>query len=545
MNTIEGERGRTLNAQFGWVDFVVRHPDILAALNQSPLRAAKTEGNKYLLTIFGVRVLLEEVHHQVTEKQGTLKWFADIRLPWGLGKTHTLTTYHYFVIDEATTSVELTISIELTTLLMRWYAARFQARIDRYLNKVCRHIEHAAQMLGEGKEDAAGTLNNDQQERIAERRQALRRSLPKASAPPQMEGILRVLMSEDAVFVTAEARMPDHTFLSAKGQFGLKLEEKQSLRSGMVTLAGINNRALGTRGKAEESTASVDFRQAALEYGYTFYQKVCANQLASVVPVITSQGRSAILRITVEGEAEQLPWEVMHDGQEFLCIKTCLTRSVTNLRPASNTPREWDQAGILIVGADSRGDLPGVEQEVRGIGRLLGSAGVTRADVLTGQKANRRSVLKALQSGEFTLLHFSGHSVFDTDYPYQSYLELCGGTKIFLHELGHFSHATQKIAPLSLVFLNSCQTARVGQDSLTGKQLSMCKTLRESGVCYVIGMLWNVEDDAAVQVGAGFYGNLMSSPQISPESAMREARLSVAIDRAWADGSWLAPVLYS
>jgi hypothetical protein len=111
---------------------------------------------------------------------------------------------------------------------------------------------------------------------------------------------------------------------------------------------------------------------------------------------------------------------------------------------------------------------------------------------------------------------------------------------ILLHELGHFGRTATHELPLSLVFLNSCQSARVGQDSLTGRQLSMCKALREAGVGFVIGMLWSVEDEAAVQVGATFYNNLMNHPDQGPEGAMRETRLAVAIERAWADGSWLA-----
>jgi CHAT domain-containing protein len=73
----------------------------------------------------------------------------------------------------------------------------------------------------------------------------------------------------------------------------------------------------------------------------------------------------------------------------------------------------------------------------------------------------------------------------------------------------------------------------------------MCKTWRETGVSNVIGMLWNVEDDAAVQVGSTFYQSLIANPQMGPEEAMRQTRNKVATDRAWADGSWLAPVLYT
>ena len=218
---------------------------------------------------------------------------------------------------------------------------------------------------------------------------------------------------------------------------------------------------------------------------------------------------------------------------------------MTTIHQEKSASHDWENKGILVVGANSRGDLPGVEQETKGIGRVLAAAGVTKVEVLTGLKANRKNVMQALQSGEFGILHFSGHSVFDRDHPYQSAIDLCSGTQIFLHELGHFGRISNQDAPLGLVFLNSCHSAMIGQDALTGRQLSMCKALREAGVSYVIGMMWSVEDEAAVQVGANFYRHLLNNPQRGPESAMRETRLAVGIERAWSDGGWVAPVLYS
>lgn len=546
MKTLEIERGKSLEAPHRWVDFVVKHPDILAALNQSALRAKRVAGNKFVLSIFGLRVFLEEVHHSLTAAEGSLKYLADIRLPWGLGHTHTITHYRYRPIDEDTTALELSITIELTSWIMQLYASVCRDRLDHYLNALCRHVEAAARALHEENADALNRLEESQKEEVQVFRRALpRRSRTESRPLPKVDGALRIVLSESMLLVTAEARLPDQRILNANGRFTLTPEERTSLCSGMMELAVMNQRASPARGNSQEPPGGIDFRQAALEHGCRLYRTMCAEQLSSVVPVITSLGQAARLRLTIEGEAEQLPWEAMHDGQEFLCIKTCLSRSVTTIHEQQRGLRDWQTSGVLVIGADSRGDLSGVEPEAKGIGKMLIASGLPRVEVLTGAKAHRKSVLKALQSGEFGIVHFSGHSSFDQDHPQQSFLELCSGSRIYLHELGHFGRAGSQDAPLGLVFLNSCQSAKVGHDAVTGKHLSMCKALRESGVSYVIGMLWNVEDEAAVQVGAGFYGNLMGNPEDGPEGAMRKTRLAVAIDREWADGSWLAPVLYA
>lgn len=547
MKNIENDRGRTIAAPLKWVDFVVRNPDILAALKSSPLRAEKVDGGKFRLSIFGVIVKVEEVHHELTEKQGLLKSVSDIRLPWGMGSTHTVSKYSYRAIDEQTTALELSISIELSTMLMRLYATYYRDGIERYLNRLCGNIEIAARILKEGKESEVKGLDAEQLERIVAVRGEINRQTKSDTQQffKRFEGAMRVVMTDSSLLVAAEARMPDQRILSANGRATLTAEDKQSLISGLMNLASINNQAMPTRGGLEPNIAPVDFRQSALEYGYQFFRRVCSEQLLSVIPVITSQGQGAYLRLTVEGEAEQLPWEAMHDGQEFLCIKTCMSRSMTTIYQGQTAPHDWENKGILVVGANSRGDLPGVEQETKGIGRVLSAAGVKRVEVLTGLKANRKNVMQALQSGDFGMLHFSGHSVFDRDHPYQSAIDLCSGTQIFLHELGHFGRISNQDAPLGLVFLNSCQSAMVGHDAVTGRQLSMCKALREAGVSYVIGMMWSVEDEAAVQVGSNFYRHLLNNPHKGPESAMRETRLAVAIERTWSDGGWLAPVLYS
>jgi hypothetical protein len=554
MKIIESDRGKTMKAPLRWVDFVVTNPDIMAGVSRSFLRAKKVGEGKFRLAIFGVDILVEEVHHTLDETQGSCKSSASIRLPWGLGNTHTITKFTYIAVDEHTTALELSITIELTTLLMRLYASLIRDRIDRYLNRLCMNIETVARMLSEQEAQGVTGLDQDQQKRIEEfRRTASRKShtqfLRKSESDTQilrkLEGAMRVVMSESSMLVAAEVRMPDQRILSANGRCSFTPQEKEALLSGMLRLAAINNGALRIRGVTSEATATVDFRQAALEYGYQFFRKVCSEQLLTVVPLITSQGQSAYLRLTVEGEAEQLPWEVMHDGQEFICIKTCFSRSVTTIHQETKTAHDWESSGILVVGADSRGDLPGVELETKGIGRVLATAGVQQVELLSGSKANRKNVVRALQSGQFGILHYSGHSLFDREYPNQSSLELCSGTKIFLHELGHFGRAANQDAPLGLVFLNSCQSAMVGHDAVTGRQLSMCKALREAGVSYVIGMLWNVEDEAAVQMGASFYNHLLKCPEKGPDSAMRETRLAVAIERSWSDGSWLSPVLYS
>ena len=238
MKIIENDRGRTVTAPLRWVDFVVLNPDIMATLSsQSPLRAKKVGDGKFHLTIFGVSVKVEHVHHELTEKQGVLKSVSDIRLPWGMGSTHTISKYSYAAIDEKTTALELNLSIELTTLRMRFYAMFYRNRLDRYMNMVSANIETAAKLLNEGKEPEPGVLDQEQQDRIAEIRRFLtRQSRSDIQYFRKFEGAMRIVMSDSSLLVAAEARMPDQRILSANGRCSLTPEYKQTLLSGLINL---------------------------------------------------------------------------------------------------------------------------------------------------------------------------------------------------------------------------------------------------------------------------------------------------------------------
>jgi hypothetical protein len=546
MKILEAQRGKNLKASFPWVDFIITNVDILSALTAAPLRAVRIEEGKYTAKVFGVTLRMEIIQHDNSESKGVVRTLSDIRLPFGLGTTHTIAKYTYCAVDESTTSLDLYLTFELTTFAMRTYASYRRNDIDRYLNAVCQNVETAASLLGSGDKAAFSSLDQQQQNRVADFRRKLSRGafhLP--SRESQTLGTIRAVTTPDSMVIAAEAKMPDRHIVSAQEVVKFGEDSYAGLLDGTRKLAAINNRAVRARGEPTESTETVEFRQAAFEFGNAFYSRVCSGQLMNVVPVIVSQGQSAILRLTVDGRAEELPWEALHDGQEFLALKVRFSRCVTSIHDSDIPASVWESAGILLVGSDSRGDLPGAEIEVENIGKILQNAGLSNMEVLMGSNANRANLVQALQSRSFNILHFSGHSMFDAEHPWQSFLELGDESRFYLHELGALCQGSRKGAVMNLVFLNSCQSARVGQDRVTGRQLSMCKTWRETGVSNVIGMLWNVEDDAAVQVGSTFYQSLIANPQMGPEEAMRQTRNKVATDRAWADGSWLAPVLYT
>jgi len=542
---IQIERGKHLSANFDWVDFVVRNTDIMTALNQAPLQVKQISSGKYTGNIFGVKLQIEHLEYNHSGRRGYIKVLADVRLPFSLGRTYTTASHLYYGVDEKITSIQLDLKLEVTGFMSLYVRIRRNS-INNYIDRICSDIEIAANIIDNRDARADILLDERQKIRVEQYRRSLAKALPlKSSSFPKVNASLSVSLINDTIVVKADAVMPDRHFITARNEVRESSERQSAIKAAANQLASINNPAFAVRGGIiSKGRGDIEFRQAAFEFGHSLYRDYFCGDLAGIMPVLVHHGQETFVRLDADKELEWLPWEALHDGKDFLSTKLRFSRILgttgEHLKTKSSTIEKF---GILLVGSDSRGDLPGTTTETQTIANLLTEAAVSRVEVLSGSKADRQSVLSMLGSGQFNVLHFSGHSVFNAAYPYQSYLELVQGTRLYLHELDNLIGPEDK--SLNLVFLNSCESGRVGLDKTTRKNLSMCRIIRESGVDNVIGMLWNVSDEAAAQVASVFYKFLATGSVPDVVEAMRQTRCKVAIDRAWQDGSWLAPVLYT
>ncbi len=539
------QRGKHLAVAFGWVDFVIDNTDIMTALTEAPLVVQRTSPGVYEGRVFGTRLKTERLVREVSNGRGYVRVLADVRLPWGLGRTYNVSNHTYVAIDDHTTSLDLQLKLE-TSGLSSIYAWLRRAQILAYLDRVCSDIERAALMLVSRDSKIVSLLSDDQQKRVTHFRATQDRlDLQPASKAPDTEASLRLSLVQDTILVEAEAKMPDEQLLMADQEISDHASVFKRLLDSAKVLASINNPAFAVRGGTEDSLPDIDFREAAFQFGNEIYKRYFSGNLNRVLPILVHQRESAIVNLDLDEDVDALPWEALNDGKDFLALTMRLVRTLGPSHQLSG--KSFEKAGnhaILLVGSDPHGDLPGARAEVESIAAELSKCSGIEIEVLVGPAANRRHVLDLLKTGKFDVLHYSGHSVFDPEHPYQSYLSLEQGTKLRLHELEYLNRSTGSAKPVDLVFLNSCQSGRVGLDILTGRNLSMCRVLRESGVDNVVGMLWNIADDAAVQVATTFYKLLLREEHTYIAEAMRQTRCQVALDRAWADGSWLAPVLY-
>ncbi len=233
-----------------------------------------------------------------------------------------------------------------------------------------------------------------------------------------------------------------------------------------------------------------------------------------------------------------IPWEALHDGEEFLVQRLSLVR----IPPKVRTPRPTlpqDALPFLFLPADPfiqenrpRPYRLSLQEEWTDIRRTVEQA---------GREVHLRRVLpptlKALQDAlagqKGALVHFTGHGTRDDKGRVALLFETPAGysdpvtpRKFVGRALGH----------AFLVFLSACQSAAPGQSL----EANLAAFLVREGIPYAVGMQAPVGDRAARTLATTFYHHLLAGESIL--DAFYQARLALA--DADPDQAFI-PVLYA
>lgn len=238
-----------------------------------------------------------------------------------------------------------------------------------------------------------------------------------------------------------------------------------------------------------------------------------------------------------------VPWELLYDARfdEFVGTsrQVSMVRYVALPRPAQLLATKPPLNVLGVVAAPS--NLPPLDvafekQQVETALRPLINKGLASLTWL--ETPNWRALLRAMKNGPWHVLHYVGHSDFDADAD-EGHLCLVGedGREERL-TAGSLSTLLADHGTLRLVLLNSCQGARIGQDVYS----SIATTLVRRGIPAVIGMQYDVSDEAALELALTFYETLAEN--VSIETALSEARkaISLAVNES---AEWGTPVLYT
>jgi hypothetical protein len=283
------------------------------------------------------------------------------------------------------------------------------------------------------------------------------------------------------------------------------------------------------------------------EFGTTLFNALFAGDVAKAFRESTFKARSERkgLRVRMrieEAKLSALPWEFLYDPHagDFICLQsdTPLVRYLQIDRPI-DVLRVKPPIRILAMISSPRGHAAlDVDQEKRRIEQATeGMRGAGLLEIVWMQAATVDALQKALRTGEYHVFHYVGHGGFDA--------ALGKGVLIFSTESGdaHILDAAMlarilaREDTLRLVVLNSCLGAK---GSATDLFSSTAATLVRGGVPSVVGMQYEISDEAAIRFARTLYDSIGDGLPI--DAAVAEARVTLSTDGDSVE--WGTPVLH-
>ncbi|HEY4810408.1 MAG TPA: CHAT domain-containing protein [Solirubrobacteraceae bacterium] len=241
-------------------------------------------------------------------------------------------------------------------------------------------------------------------------------------------------------------------------------------------------------------------------------------------------GLSADRGLNLDVQDHDLPWELLHDGSDYLARRIPFARTL--IRPARQSLLgRRDNLQMVVVG-DPTNDLEGARAEAEGVARRCRAAfdvleeglGVTsNVRLLCGEEATKETVLLDLlmePEQPIELLHYAGHARFDPKRPDHSGLVLSDG------DLQGFEARTLVSCPL--IFANGCRAAGQsgpGETLTHGAVSGLAGEFIAGGALGYIAPLWPIRDSVASLVAEIFYDAMIGGATIS--DALLEAKQQV------------------
>jgi CHAT domain-containing protein len=330
-------------------------------------------------------------------------------------------------------------------------------------------------------------------------------------APSEPKVTLQVLwQSEDSIRVTP---FKEGSALEST----IKTSRTCSFHSGLVSDRAREILAILARANAGQT----GLMEELIEAGRAIY----VDLLPSFLKEKLQEAHGPNLVLHLDKPLVGIPWELLHDGDDFLGRRFRLGRLVTmdqEARPPMQRHMEPPLSALIV--ADPSGDLPAAQDEAHEVGRILEDSPVIGPVTTLMGRVALRTLRDELPKHD--LLHYAGHADFD-DRSGEAQLRLADGA--FTTRL--IEQVSGRVDFPGLVFLNACssaddtRSASTGESSLAGPA-GVASSLLLAGVRHVVGTLWEVRDEVARHFARSFYRSLGASETVG--AAMERARHAIA-----------------
>ncbi len=230
------------------------------------------------------------------------------------------------------------------------------------------------------------------------------------------------------------------------------------------------------------------------------------------------------LVIHMDDQLVQVPWELLHDGKQFLCQAFNLGRLVKTRQQISGMKTRFLGHPLkALVLADPGGDLKSAYEEGNQIRDYLAQ----QRDFINVTFQSQDILADYLREKfrYFDIVHFAGHADYFCENPGKSGWRLSDGN-LQANEIKKMAETGFMPA---LIFSNACQSARTDEWNLRShfqdEIFGLANAFLLAGVKHYVGTFWEILDEPSKSFAIAFYRHLFENKTIG--QAVRKARLDL------------------
>jgi len=247
------------------------------------------------------------------------------------------------------------------------------------------------------------------------------------------------------------------------------------------------------------------------------------------------------LTLKTDDKLVQIPWELLHDGQDFLCQRFNMGRVVKTRQAIRGVSTRLLSGPLnMLILADPKGDLKGAYAE--GI-QIRDYADLNREFINASLRSSNITPEFIKQKiRNFDFVHFAGHADYDVQNVGHSGWRLTSGN---FKAIDITKMAGTGSMP-ALIFSNACQSARTEEWKLSAnfedEVFGLANSFLLAGVKHYVGTFWEILDEPSSFFALSFYKYLLSGMTIG--WALRESRLALIREYGEETIVWASYVLY-
>jgi len=247
------------------------------------------------------------------------------------------------------------------------------------------------------------------------------------------------------------------------------------------------------------------------------------------------------LTLSLDEELISIPWELIFDGTNFLCLKFSLGRLVRSKGDSTLLQyRNLNESLRMLILANPNADLKSAYVEGLNIKNQFSHKNKKVSVDFKSTSIDKNYVKKNIC--DYDIVHFAGHCEFDKKDDKHSGWVLSDG----VFKVEDILKMGQSLSLPALVFSNACHSAQINplliESQYQKTNYGMASAFLFAGVRHYIGSIRKIEDNASLVFARQFYAKLVNG--VSVGESLRLSKLKLIKEYGLESLHWVNYLLY-